>query len=78
MFLSGGNVIINKTAQEPSHKEASQTRVEVKNRNPPKTTSSPTVKLPRKLKTPAPIERKNSKPKPIVTYKEDKYTSLGA
>ena len=50
--------------------------VEAKHRNSTKTTTSLRVKIPSKLKAPAPIERQNSKPTPIVTYEEDNFTPL--
>ena len=48
--------------------------MEVKHRNPPKTTASPRVKLPSNRQTSAPTESQNSKPTPIIVYKEDEYT----
>ena len=61
----------NTNPQEFPHKETSQTRVEEKHNNPHKTTTSPRVKIPRYLQTPAPTARKTSKPHiptPIVEY----------
>ena len=73
MFLNVGNDVLNKTTQETPQNETAQTIVEIRHNNPHKTTASTRVKLTSKQKTPAPTERQNSKPTPIVAYEEYEY-----
>ena len=63
------------TPQKYPQRDTSQTRVDVKHRNTPKTTATPRVKPPIKRQNPAPIYKQNSKPTPIVAYEKYKYTT---